>query len=152
MRGAGGGKSGGGGGGGAGGGAGGMASANAQHSPHGMPRNYYDRDQRHTQVKTYTDQGNGFNQRSGSTTLYSKVGKLCNFNETKTSKYNSVHFSVLLFIVYYLSVLLTLQLFTYYLLYYYVCNLLKDKIVFSSTLVFFFSLINSLYSLLSVCL
>lgn len=64
---------------GGGGGAGGMPSANNQHSPHGMPRNYYDRDQRHTQVKTYTDQGNGFNQRSGSTTLYSKVGKLCNF-------------------------------------------------------------------------
>lgn len=55
-----------------------MSTANAQHSPHGMPRNYYERDQRHTQVKTYTDQGNGFNQRSGSTTLYSKVGKLCN--------------------------------------------------------------------------
>lgn len=55
-----------------------MSTGNAQHSPHGMPRNYYERDQRHTQVKTYTDQGNGFNQRSGSTTLYSKVGKLCN--------------------------------------------------------------------------
>lgn len=55
-----------------------MSSGNAQHSPHGMPRTYYERDQRHTQVKTYTDQGNGFNQRSGSTTLYSKVGKLCN--------------------------------------------------------------------------
>lgn len=55
-----------------------MSTTNAQHSPHGIARNYYERDQRHTQVKTYTDQGNGFNQRSGSTTLYSKVGKLCN--------------------------------------------------------------------------
>ncbi|XP_065364405.1 palmitoyltransferase ZDHHC8 isoform X1 [Calliphora vicina] len=56
-----------------------MSTANAQHSPHGMPRNYYERDQRHTQVKTYTDQGNGFNQRSGSTTLYSKLspGREC---------------------------------------------------------------------------
>uniref|UniRef100_A0A1I8N8J5 Palmitoyltransferase DHHC domain-containing protein n=1 Tax=Musca domestica TaxID=7370 RepID=A0A1I8N8J5_MUSDO len=35
---------------GGGGGAGGMPSANNQHSPHGMPRNYYDRDQRHTQL------------------------------------------------------------------------------------------------------
>lgn len=87
------GKSGGGGGGSGGGGTGGggsggaMPSANNQHSPHGMPRNYYDRDQRHTQVKTYTDQGNGFNQRSGSTTLYSKVGKLCILNKsTKKQK------------------------------------------------------------------
>lgn len=62
-----------------------MSTGNTQHSPHGMPRNYYERDQRHTQVKTYTDQGNGFNQRSGSTTLYSKVGKLCN----KIKKFSS---------------------------------------------------------------
>ncbi|XP_075159178.1 zinc finger DHHC-type containing 8 isoform X1 [Haematobia irritans] len=70
---------GGGGGNGTGGGNSGMATTNSQHSPHGMPRNYYDRDQRHTQVKTYTDQGNGFNQRSGSTTLYSKLspGREC---------------------------------------------------------------------------
>lgn len=46
-----------------------------QHSPHNLPHNYYDREVRHTQVKTYTDQGNGFNQRSGSTTLYSKVSR-----------------------------------------------------------------------------
>lgn len=39
-----------------------------------MQQSYYDRDNRHTQVKTYTDQGNGYSQRSGSTTLYSKVG------------------------------------------------------------------------------
>ncbi|XP_055846995.1 palmitoyltransferase ZDHHC8 isoform X2 [Episyrphus balteatus] len=38
----------------------------------GMQSNYYDRDRHHTQVKTYTDQGNGYNQRSGSSTLYSK--------------------------------------------------------------------------------
>ncbi|XP_037932177.1 palmitoyltransferase ZDHHC8B-like [Teleopsis dalmanni] len=63
-----------------GGGAGGMRSnniaGNAQHSPRGIQHSYYDRDKRHTQVKTYTDQGNGYNQRSGGTTLYSKVGKL----------------------------------------------------------------------------
>ncbi|XP_059224259.1 palmitoyltransferase ZDHHC8 isoform X3 [Stomoxys calcitrans] len=75
----GGGGNGGGGNGGGGTGGGGMPTTNNQHSPHGMPRNYYDRDQRHTQVKTYTDQGNGFNQRSGSTTLYSKLspGREC---------------------------------------------------------------------------
>ncbi|KAI9582302.1 hypothetical protein GQX74_015425 [Glossina fuscipes] len=58
---------------------GGIPTGNAQHSPHGLSRNYYDRDNRHTQVKTYTDQGNGFNQRSGSTTLYSKLspGREC---------------------------------------------------------------------------
>lgn len=39
-----------------------------------MQQSYYDRDNRHTQVKTYTDQGNGYSQRSGSSTLYSKVG------------------------------------------------------------------------------
>ena len=54
---------------------GGGGKPGQQHAQHGMPHNYYDRDSRHTQVKTYTDQGNGYNQRSGSTTLYSKVGK-----------------------------------------------------------------------------
>lgn len=49
---------------------------NVPRSPRETLKNYYDRDNRHTQVKTYTDQGNGYNQRSGSTTLYSKVGKL----------------------------------------------------------------------------
>lgn len=52
----------------------GIIAGAMQHSPHTLAHNYYDREIRHTQVKTYTDQGNGFNQRSGSTTLYSKVG------------------------------------------------------------------------------
>lgn len=41
------------------------------------PRSYYDanREKRGIQVKTYMAEGNGYNQRSGSTTLYSKVGK-----------------------------------------------------------------------------
>ncbi|XP_053949236.1 palmitoyltransferase ZDHHC8 [Anastrepha ludens] len=52
---------------------------NAPRSPRETLKNYYDRDNRHTQVKTYTDQGNGYNQRSGSTTLYSKLspGREC---------------------------------------------------------------------------
>ncbi|XP_020715462.1 palmitoyltransferase ZDHHC5 isoform X4 [Ceratitis capitata] len=53
--------------------------ANVPRSPRETLKNYYDRDNRHTQVKTYTDQGNGYNQRSGSTTLYSKLspGREC---------------------------------------------------------------------------
>ena len=35
----------------------------------------YDRNRQHTQVKTYMDHGNGYSQRSGSITQYSKVGK-----------------------------------------------------------------------------
>lgn len=34
----------------------------------------YDRDPRHTQVKTYTDHGNGHNMRTTGPTQYSKVG------------------------------------------------------------------------------
>lgn len=44
-----------------------------------MQQSYYDRDNnRHTQVKTYTDQGNGYSQRSGSSALYSKVSTRLN--------------------------------------------------------------------------
>ncbi|XP_033169339.1 neurogenic protein mastermind-like isoform X1 [Drosophila mauritiana] len=65
-----------GGGGGAGGG-GGMRGTAVQYSP----RSFYDasREKRGIQVKTYMAEGNGYNQRSGSTTLYSKLspGREC---------------------------------------------------------------------------
>lgn len=49
----------------------------AQNST-GAQQTMYDRD-RHTQVKTYTDHGNGYGQRSGGTTHYSKLspGREC---------------------------------------------------------------------------
>lgn len=60
-------------------GAGGMRGTSVQYSP----RSYYEssREKRGIQVKTYMAEGNGYNQRSGSTTLYSKVG---NILQTKT--------------------------------------------------------------------
>uniref|UniRef100_A0A1B0DLI3 Uncharacterized protein n=1 Tax=Phlebotomus papatasi TaxID=29031 RepID=A0A1B0DLI3_PHLPP len=56
-----------GGGGGGGGGQGGAGSLQQQQ------QHLYERDNRHTQVKTYTDHGNGHGMRSGGTTQYSKV-------------------------------------------------------------------------------
>ncbi|XP_017029189.1 palmitoyltransferase ZDHHC8 [Drosophila kikkawai] len=68
---------GGGGGGGNGAGGGGMRGTAVQYSP----RSFYDasREKRGIQVKTYMAEGNGYNQRSGSTTLYSKLspGREC---------------------------------------------------------------------------
>ncbi|XP_017063960.1 neurogenic protein mastermind isoform X5 [Drosophila eugracilis] len=67
----------GGGGAGGGGGGGGMRGTAVQYSP----RSFYDasREKRGIQVKTYMAEGNGYNQRSGSTTLYSKLspGREC---------------------------------------------------------------------------
>ncbi|XP_023034757.1 palmitoyltransferase ZDHHC8 isoform X5 [Drosophila willistoni] len=68
----------GGGGVGVGGGGGGMrGTSSVQYSP----RSYYEssREKRGIQVKTYMAEGNGYNQRSGSTTLYSKLspGREC---------------------------------------------------------------------------
>jgi len=62
---------------GSGGGGGGMRGTAVQYSP----RSFYDatREKRGIQVKTYMAEGNGYNQRSGSTTLYSKVGKQQDF-------------------------------------------------------------------------
>lgn len=56
---------------------GGMRGTAVQYSP----RSFYDasREKRGIQVKTYMAEGNGYNQRSGSTTLYSKVGKQQDF-------------------------------------------------------------------------
>ncbi|KAM8718581.1 hypothetical protein ACLKA7_001310 [Drosophila subpalustris] len=55
----------------------GMHGTSVQYSP----RSYYDtsREKRGIQVKTYMAEGNGYNQRSGSTTLYSKLspGREC---------------------------------------------------------------------------
>ncbi|XP_050746536.1 palmitoyltransferase ZDHHC8 isoform X5 [Drosophila biarmipes] len=62
---------------GGGGGGGGMRGTAVQYSP----RSFYDatREKRGIQVKTYMAEGNGYNQRSGSTTLYSKLspGREC---------------------------------------------------------------------------
>ncbi|BFG00665.1 neurogenic protein mastermind [Drosophila madeirensis] len=56
---------------------GGMRGTAVQYSP----RSYYEssREKRGIQVKTYMAEGNGYNQRSGSTTLYSKLspGREC---------------------------------------------------------------------------
>lgn len=57
-------------------GSGGGRHGAGQNAGTGQQQALYDRD-RHTQVKTYTDHGNGYSQRSGgNTTHYSKVGKL----------------------------------------------------------------------------
>lgn len=60
---------------------GGSGPARLHGGPHGpgdtgrngTPQELYEME-RHTQVKTYLDQGNGYSQRSGGSTLYSKVG------------------------------------------------------------------------------
>lgn len=59
-----------------GGGGGGGGSNGGQMQPQSSSSSsMYDRDPRHTQVKTYTDHGNGHSLRStGGPTQYSKVG------------------------------------------------------------------------------
>lgn len=63
-------------GGGNGGGGGGVAGGSLQQQ---SSSSMYDRDPRHTQVKTYTDHGNGLRS-GGSSTQYSKVGHLESIN------------------------------------------------------------------------
>lgn len=46
----------------------------AQQQQSSSSSSMYDRDPRHTQVKTYTDHGNGHNMRTTGPTQYSKVG------------------------------------------------------------------------------
>lgn len=93
-------------------GAGGMRGTSVQYSP----RSYYEssREKRGIQVKTYMAEGNGYNQRSGSTTLYSKVGNIlqtktkhCRNCYAKTDSINSlsVYLSVCLSLYIYLITL-----------------------------------------------
>lgn len=84
-------------------GSGGMRGTSVQYSP----RSYYEssREKRGIQVKTYMAEGNGYNQRSGSTTLYSKVGNIlqtktkhCRNCYAKTDSINSLYLSLSLYI------------------------------------------------------